>query len=215
MRGNNSLVYIRKTNHGCPFLVDIYHNSVFYMGKNNSINLVRAAFRLSEYKNILIGDDNMMSYDIDVRVADPHLIYSTESMDRVNPSKSIYIGDHVWIGQNTRILKGVNIGSGSIIAAESVLTKSVPSNTIFGGSPAKQLKRDIFWLRPNVHAFDEKDTAKYAHYDDPCYIYEADAEEQLSFDTLEQKLMDLKTAQAKFDYLSQLTQAKNRFYIEE
>lgn len=54
---------------------------------------------------------------------------------------SVIIGDNVWIGESVSILPGVHIGSGSIIAAHSVVTKSIPSNTIAAGVPAKIIKR--------------------------------------------------------------------------
>lgn len=52
----------------------------------------------------------------------------------------VMIGDDVWIGCNSIILKGVTIGNGSIVAAGSVVTKDVPANVIVGGNPAKILK---------------------------------------------------------------------------
>lgn len=55
-----------------------------------------------------------------------------------NPTK---IGDDVWIGFGTIILGGVSIGSGSIIAAGSVVTKDIPKGVIAGGNPAKILKK--------------------------------------------------------------------------
>lgn len=94
--GSNSVVYISKTKYNCRFQVNIYNDSSFYMGRNNSINGPRPAiFQLSEHKNIFIGDDNMFSLDVIVRLADPHLVYSSETFERVNDSKSVYIGDHV------------------------------------------------------------------------------------------------------------------------
>lgn len=51
-----------------------------------------------------------------------------------------YIGKDVWIGRNSTIIRGVEIGAGSIIAAGSVLTKSVPSGEIWGGVPARKIK---------------------------------------------------------------------------
>lgn len=57
----------------------------------------------------------------------------------------IVIGDDVFVGQNTVILPGVRIGAGSIVAAGSVLTKSVPAGVVVGGNPAKVIKtRDAF-----------------------------------------------------------------------
>lgn len=53
-------------------------------------------------------------------------------------SKTI-IGDDVWIGYGTIIMGGVNIGSGSIIAAGSVVTKDVEPYCIYGGNPAKKI----------------------------------------------------------------------------
>ncbi len=55
----------------------------------------------------------------------------------------IVIGKNCWIGTNVRIQKGVTIGDNSVIAACSVVTKSVPSNCIVAGNPAKIVKTDI------------------------------------------------------------------------
>lgn len=52
----------------------------------------------------------------------------------------IVIGNNVWIGDKATILSGVNIGDNVIIAANSVVTKSVPSNCIIAGAPAKIVK---------------------------------------------------------------------------
>lgn len=55
-------------------------------------------------------------------------------------SSPITIADNVWIGENSRICKGVTIGDGAIIAACSVVTKDVPSNSIAAGNPARVVK---------------------------------------------------------------------------
>ena len=54
--------------------------------------------------------------------------------------KGIKIGSNCWIGSKVTILDNVKIGSGCIIAAGSVVTKSFPDNSIIGGVPAKILK---------------------------------------------------------------------------
>lgn len=53
----------------------------------------------------------------------------------------IKIGDGVWIAAHSCILAGVEIGNGSLVAAGSVVTKSVPPNVLVGGVPAKIIKR--------------------------------------------------------------------------
>ncbi|MEY8673893.1 CatB-related O-acetyltransferase [Francisella philomiragia] len=54
--------------------------------------------------------------------------------------ENINIGNDVWIGANVLVVDGVNIGSGAIIAAGSVVTKDVPPYAVVGGVPAKVIK---------------------------------------------------------------------------
>lgn len=51
----------------------------------------------------------------------------------------VHIGNDVWIGYNVTIMGGVKICDGAVIAAESVVTKTVPPYEIYGGSPAKKI----------------------------------------------------------------------------
>lgn len=53
----------------------------------------------------------------------------------------ITVGNDVWIGYESVIMQGVNIGDGAIIASRAVVTKDVPPYTIVGGMPAKELKK--------------------------------------------------------------------------
>lgn len=56
-------------------------------------------------------------------------------------SAPVVIEDDAFIGMNCLILKGVTIGARSIIAAGSVVTKSIPADCIAGGNLAKVIKR--------------------------------------------------------------------------
>ncbi|HHQ4902893.1 TPA: acyltransferase, partial [Aeromonas veronii] len=57
---------------------------------------------------------------------------------------TITIDDHVWIGLGVTILKGVYIGEGAVIAAQSVVTKNVDAYSIVAGNPAKIIgHRDV------------------------------------------------------------------------
>jgi acetyltransferase-like isoleucine patch superfamily enzyme len=54
--------------------------------------------------------------------------------------KPVIIEDDVWLGERAVILKGVNIGRGSIVAAGSMVTKSIPPMSIVAGNPARIVK---------------------------------------------------------------------------
>lgn len=55
-------------------------------------------------------------------------------------SSPIVIEDDVWIGEYAAVLKGVTIGTGSIVASHAVVTKNVPPYSIVAGNPAKVVK---------------------------------------------------------------------------
>ena len=99
-----------------------------------------------EGKRIIVGEDCLFSRNIFFRTGDSHSIIDKYSGKRINPSEDIMIGDHVWICQDVRILKGVTIGDNSIVAMGSLLTKNIfPSHSIIGGIGGKIIKTGIEW----------------------------------------------------------------------
>lgn len=90
---------------------------------------------------IEIGKDCAIGRDVVIRSYDGHTILE----DGYNISKSIKIGNHVWIGQGAQILKGVTIGDGAIIAAGAIVTKDVAPYTAVGGNPARIIKDEVSW----------------------------------------------------------------------
>jgi len=64
--------------------------------------------------------------------------------DRLLSSKDVIIEDNVWIGESVSVLAGVTIGRGSIIGANSVVSKSIPPYVIAVGCPAKAIKQFNF-----------------------------------------------------------------------
>jgi acetyltransferase-like isoleucine patch superfamily enzyme len=90
--------------------------------------------------NVVIGG-NTVIYDTDFHSLDP-LIRSNKELDRKNTVKlPVYINDNVFIGAHSSILKGVAIGENSIVGACSVVTKNIPANEIWGGNPAKFIRK--------------------------------------------------------------------------
>lgn len=68
--------------------------------------------------------------------------------------KNVVIEEDVWAGANVTILKGVTIGRGCIIAAGSVVTKTMPVYCIIGGVPAKPLK--LRWSIDQIMKHEQK-----------------------------------------------------------
>jgi len=60
--------------------------------------------------------------------------------DQPQKSKSIIIGDDVWLGAHCLVLPGVKIGSGSVLAAGSVVLEEIPEKVVAGGVPARVLR---------------------------------------------------------------------------
>ena len=66
----------------------------------------------------------------------------------INAPKSIVIGNNVWIGCRSIIMKGVNIAAGTVVAAGSIITKDVlEQNCIIGKNPIQVIKRNVLWER--------------------------------------------------------------------
>lgn len=99
---------------------------------------------------IRIGDDCMFSHHINIRTSDSHLIYDIKSGNRINFPKSVFVGNHVWVAPNVIIMKGVNIGDGSIIGSNAIVTKNVQSCQLAAGIPAKVVKQDVSWSREKL-----------------------------------------------------------------
>ena len=132
-----------------PFaIIDIQKNGKIYFGKkcnilgNNVIGVrengvliisngvfVNRNCQIIAHKSIKIGDNVCIGPNTVIMDHD-HLFGKKGVEKKKFNSREIIIGDNVWIGANVVILKGVTIGNNAVIAAGSIVTKDVLSNTI-------------------------------------------------------------------------------------
>jgi len=105
-----------------------------------------------EGKKVVIGEDCLFSSEIQFRTGDSHSILDQLTGKRINPSQDIEIGDHVWIGNDVKILKGVRVGDNSIIGTGAILSAGeYPSHSIIGGiGHGKVLKTGVDWTPQRI-----------------------------------------------------------------
>jgi acetyltransferase-like isoleucine patch superfamily enzyme len=93
------------------------------------------------FQSITIGNNVAIADGVVIRDSDSHTILGGDHV----PTGPIVIGNNVWIGTNSIILKGITIGDGAIVAAGSVVTKNVAPRTLVAGVPAKMIRENVAW----------------------------------------------------------------------
>ncbi len=130
----------------------VWKNAVISIGKNFSIEKGYGLHALP-HTNILIGDDCMFSWEIQLLSSDAHSIFDVITGEKINTVKNlsekrkIEIGNHVWIGMRVTILYNTKIYDGSIIGACSVVKGIISNNCIAAGLSARIIRENIAWCR--------------------------------------------------------------------
>jgi acetyltransferase-like isoleucine patch superfamily enzyme len=91
--------------------------------------------------NVNIIDNNSHPLDAALRHQDFIESFTIGMQPHDLNAAPIVIEDDVWIGHNTTILKGVNIGKGVIIGSNSVVTKDLEPFTVYVGNPLRMIKK--------------------------------------------------------------------------
>jgi acetyltransferase-like isoleucine patch superfamily enzyme len=148
---DNGLVEIGSSK-GVPALsanLRVGQDSTIRFGQNVSTTS-RVGMSAVEGTTITIGDDVMFASDNQVRCDDGHPIFDVRTGKRVNTSRSITIGSHVWVGWGAVVLGGSTLGEGAVVGIGSVVKGTFPNNCILAGVPARVVRRDIAWERPHL-----------------------------------------------------------------
>lgn len=126
---SHSYINSRGINHKCILQTGEKGASI-YIGNKCGFSGVSIVSDLS----VVIGNNVLVGANSSIGDREDH-------RERYNAApKKIVIDDNVWIGMNCIVMKGVHIGSNSIIAAGSVVTKDIPANCIAGGVPCRVIK---------------------------------------------------------------------------
>ena len=122
------------------------------MGDNQTIRIGQFTdiqgcyFLLSEGCDITVGERCMFSKEVTVRTTDAHSVLDLATGERVNKAKSIHIGNHIWLGAEVMVTKGVSLPDDCIVGARSICNRTITeSHTVIAGIPAKVVKRGVTW----------------------------------------------------------------------
>ena len=125
--------------HGCRIISE--QNSTLTIGSNF---MNTAKLTISNRGEIIIGQDVLISWDTWICDSDFHAVKNLKTGASSNPDGNIAIGNRVWIGAHTAIMKGAKISNGSIVAAYSLVKGDFPEpNVLLAGIPAKIVKREV------------------------------------------------------------------------
>ncbi|HFV9295191.1 acyltransferase [Serratia fonticola] len=133
------LICSGSTSFGRGCRVDISEGAFFkvhggYIGPENDFII---------YNGIEIGSGCNISWGCQFMDDDFH---SIEYENKRNKNRNIYIGDNVWIGCNSSILKGTYIAKGCVVAANAVVSDVfLEEGCLIGGNPARVIKRNVSW----------------------------------------------------------------------
>lgn len=113
----------------------INENAKLEIGNNTFFN--RNAFITCQNK-IVIGENTVFGPNL--VIVDHNHNYKEQNMANTFIVGEVYIGNNVWIGANVTILPGAYIEDGAVIGANSIISKRIPKNEIWGGVPAHFIK---------------------------------------------------------------------------
>lgn len=95
---------------------------------------------LVAYTRIVIGDFTLIGEFVSIRDANHGMQLGSPMRFQPHTTAAVEIGSDVWIGRGACILPGITIGNGSVIGANSVVTRSIPDFAIAAGIPAVIIK---------------------------------------------------------------------------
>lgn len=124
---------------GMPFYTRLLcdgPNSSIIIGDNCRIN----GASIHAESNVYIGDNCVIASGVSIMDSNGHVVYSTNRTIGRDAPRPINIGNNVWIGLNSVVLKGSIIGDNCVIAVGSVVKGTFPQNSLIAGNPAKVVK---------------------------------------------------------------------------
>lgn len=147
--GNSGRSTLIRLDEGAEFICNginlINYGADIYILKGGKLEIdgsfLNCDVKIRTTESVTIGKGCVISHNVTIIDSDTHCV---DLPDHVK-TKPVIIGDYVWLGNRSMVLKGVTIGNGAIVAAGAVVAKDVPENTMVAGVPAKIIKKNVTW----------------------------------------------------------------------
>jgi acetyltransferase-like isoleucine patch superfamily enzyme len=120
--------YVEATHEGTQ--IEVGDETIF----NNGVTL------RAEGPGICIGRDCLFGWSVNVLDSDFHDLRPARRRTGTPATSHVTIGNNVFLGANTHVLKGVTIGDDTVVGAGSVVLRSLPAGVIAGGNPARIIR---------------------------------------------------------------------------
>lgn len=119
---------------------EIIFGSDSYIGGFSTVNA-------GNDNKVVVGDRCSISHNVRIytQTADADSDFSKPI--KSTKSGDVVIGDYCWIGANVFINPGIEIGSNSVVGANSVVTKNIPQGEIWGGVPARLIRKKLDFIK--------------------------------------------------------------------
>jgi acetyltransferase-like isoleucine patch superfamily enzyme len=128
---------------GDGVIIEVHAGACLDIGPETFIN---PNARVIALESIRIGADCAVAWDVQIMDGDRHFFLNAEGQQEKNTAP-IQIGDHVWIGARSLILKGAHIDNGAVIGAGSVVSGRVGAGVVVAGNPAKVIREGVQWAK--------------------------------------------------------------------
>ena len=139
---SGKIIFKGKAEIGYGASIAVGEEGELIFGKNFKLT---ARSSIVAFNSVVFGDDCQLSWDVMIMDTDLHPIKNSASQV-INAPRPVQIGNHVWIGCRSMVLKGVNIPDNCIIGANSHVYKSLDKeHSVYAGNPIKQLIEGVTW----------------------------------------------------------------------
>jgi len=133
----------------CDGIVSVCRGAKMVIGSAGSLSIGGGTYfndgcTVMAFDHSSFGSGCAIAWNVTIVDTDMHRVVRDGEVS--SPQRGYHIDNDVWIGAHAIILKGVTIGSRSVVAAGAVLSQDLPIGSLAAGNPARIVDHDVTWL---------------------------------------------------------------------